>query len=67
MKIRIAVAVNADGFWIAAGAADKTDAESKKVVCDFASSGDDLSFPWAITWIEAEVALPAETVIRAGG
>ena len=58
LKIRIALAINADGEWRAFGEIDYTQDE----MLDRAKIG--VSHPLAIHWIEADVPLPQPQTIK---
>lgn len=57
VRVRIAVAVDAEGKWAASGWKDGGD-KCKDFIAD------DLGDPYRIVWVEADVPLPAETTVK---
>ena len=62
IKVRICVAVSADGEWGAAGVRDADENDIRSLAWDSLPVG--FQEPAHLHWIEAEVPLPTETTIE---
>ena len=62
VKVRICVAVSADGKWHAAGWSDTDDGQIAAEAEDFIPTP--FEHPIESVWIEAEIPLPQETTVQ---